>query len=256
MPSTEILSLYPNLQILVRPPHRPLFRSLTFNFDATCPPLFSLRRLDWWNHADASRSGGINSLIAVLCAAPNLEYLFIGIVRAQFSPFHGLGGAGQINLPRLRTLRLSTANSFLLRHIVAQWTLPALGQLGHGHAHHCRGHGRDVGVVRATSSDYMELGKHIRFLLEENIASCLRGCPSLRELNYYVFTTTLPPVDAENIYPSITCIGIHMVEIPFLGELRDEWEHLERHFNVLAGTMFPGLRQLRIYAISDRFLLD
>ncbi|KAJ7045009.1 hypothetical protein C8F04DRAFT_521519 [Mycena alexandri] len=256
MPSTEILSLYPNLHTLVRPPHRPLFSSLTFDFDATCPPLFSLRRLDWWNHAEASRSGGINSLIAVLCAAPNLEYLFIGIVRAQFSPFHGLGGTGQIiDLPHLRTLRLSTTTALLLRQIVAQWTLPALDNLVMDTP--MLGVGTDVMWESfGPQLRVMELGKHIRFLLEENIASCLRGCPSLHELNYYIFTTMLPEVDAENIYPSITSIAINMAEVALLGELRDEWEHLERHFNIFAGTMFPSLRQLRIYAMSERFLLD
>ncbi|KAJ7157143.1 hypothetical protein C8R46DRAFT_909197 [Mycena filopes] len=253
--STEILSLCPNLQMLVRPPHQPdPFQSLRFDFDTTCPPLLSLRRLDWWNFPEASRSGGINSLLAVLTAAPNLEYLFIGIVRAQFAdPFYTVGAA-QIDLPRLRTLRLSTATALLVRHIVTRWTLPALENLvldtpivGLGEDMMWDSLGPQLKVV--------EFGKHLRFLLNENLASCLRGCPSLRELDYYVFTTSLPE-GAWDEHPSVTSIGIHLAEIPFLGAVRDEWEHLERHFEIFAGGMFPNLRQLRIYGPPEDILTD
>ncbi|KAJ7166925.1 hypothetical protein C8R46DRAFT_1095548, partial [Mycena filopes] len=164
MQSTEILSLCPNLQTLVRPPHQlDPFQSLRSDFDTTCPPLLSLRRLDWWNFPEASCSGGINSLLAVLSAAPNLEYLLIGIVRTH------------------------TATALLVRHIVSRWTLPALENLV-----------LDAPIV-GLGEDMMwesldqvgpqlkvvEYGKHLRFLLNENLApGYLRGCPSLRELDY------------------------------------------------------------------------
>ncbi|KAJ6541816.1 hypothetical protein B0H19DRAFT_325848 [Mycena capillaripes] len=257
MPSTEILSLW-NIEVLVRPPHRPSpLKVLRFDFDANCPPLGSLKRLDWWNHSEAARSGGINSLTGVLAAAPNLEYLFIGILRPSYTPFPGLSGV-RIYLPHLRTLRLSMASALLLRHIVCQWTLPALDRLV-----------MDTPMMPPAGMDMLwetlgprlavvEFGKHVRFLLDRSFASCLRGCPSLREVDYYLFTTVPPDTDVEAgaVYPSVTSIGVHMAEIPFLEDIRPEWEHFERHFNAFAGEMFPNLRQVRVFGMLERVLRD
>jgi hypothetical protein len=257
MPSTEILSMYPNLAVLVRPPLRPSpLHTLRFDFDATCPPLVSLKRLDWWNHAEASRTGGINSLTTVLTAAPNLEYLFIGVVRPNFTPFHGLGAA-RICLPRLRTLRLSMASALLLRHVMCRWTLPALDRLvvdtpvAYG--------AMDIlWEALGPQLRVVEFGKHVRFLLDRSFAACLNGCPSLRELNYYLFTTTPPNTDVEagTVYPSVMSIGVHMADIAFLEDVQDEWEHLGRHFDVFAGGMFPSLCRLRIFGMLERMRRD
>ncbi|KAF7347367.1 hypothetical protein MVEN_01492500 [Mycena venus] len=240
MASTQILAFYPNLEVLVRPLHRPSpFRSLRFDFDATCPPLVSLRRLDWWNHAEAARSGGINSLTTVLAAAPNLEYLFVGVVRPNFTPFHGLGAA-RICLPNLRTLRLSMASALLLRHIVVRWSLPALDHLVVDSP--LAAGGMDmIWEVLGPQLTVVEFGKHVRFLLEHHISSCLQGCPSLREIDYYLFTTVPPERDSEQmtVYPSVTSIGIHMAEIPFLEDVQDEWEHMGRHFDTFVGGDVP-----------------
>ncbi|KAJ6486080.1 hypothetical protein C8R47DRAFT_980085 [Mycena vitilis] len=259
MPSTEILSLYPNLSVLVRPPLRPSLplRSLRFDFEATCPPLHSLKRLDWWNYSEAARSGGINSLTGVLAAAPNIEYLFIGVLRPSFTPFPGLGGE-RICLPYLRTLRLSMASALLLRHIVCRWSMPMLDRLV-----------MDMPMMPPAGMDMLwetlgpqlavvEFGKHVRFLLDRSLASCLRGCSSLRELDYYVFTTVPPDtdVDTEAVYPSVTSICIHMAEVPFLEDIRDEWEHLGRHIDAFAGDMLPNLRRLRIFGMLERFVQD
>jgi hypothetical protein len=256
IPSTEILSLYPNLEVLVRPLYRPSpFRSLRFDFDATCPPLLSLKRLDWWNHAEAARSGGINSLTTVLAAAPNLEYLFVGVARPNFTPFHGLGAA-RISLPRLRTLRLSMASALLIRHIVVRWSLTALDRLVVDSP--LAAGGMDMlWEVLGPQLKVVEFGKHVRFLLEYHLTSCLGRCPSLREINYYLFTTVPPEMDAEQetaVYPSVTSIGIHMAEIPFLEDVQDEWEHMERHFDAFASGMFPNLRHLRIFGMQERVL--
>ncbi|KAJ6520372.1 hypothetical protein C8R45DRAFT_954932 [Mycena sanguinolenta] len=256
MPSTEILALYPNLEVLVRPLHRPSpFRSLRFDFDATCPSLLSLKRLDWWNHAEAARSGGINSLTTVLVAAPNLEYLFVGVVRPNFTPFHGLGAA-RICLPRLRTLRLSMASALLLRHIVVRWSLPALDHLVVD-SPLAAGGIEMIWEVLGPQLAVVEFGKHVRFLLENHLTACFRLCPSLREIDYYLFTTVPPEMDPEQtVYPSVTSIGIHLAEIPFLEEVQDEWEHMGRHFHAFGAGMFPNLRQLRIFGMPDRVLKD
>ncbi|KAJ7492094.1 hypothetical protein FB451DRAFT_1216958 [Mycena latifolia] len=251
MPSTEMLRLCPNIEVLVRPPHIYGQRSLRFDFDASCPALASLKRLEWWHQWDAARSGGINSLTAVLAAAPNLEYLFVGGV-PNGTPFHGL--VQPIYLPNLHTLRLSINNAMLLHAIAHRWALPAVNHLV-----------LDAPVVGIMGMlwetlgpqlEYVEFGRHLRFLLDEALTPCLRGCPSLHELNYYLFITAPPEVGAEAVYPAVTSIGINMSENAFLGDAQHEWEHLERHFDALAGDMFPNLRRLRIFAVMEHMRVD
>ncbi|KAJ7508547.1 hypothetical protein B0H11DRAFT_1965581 [Mycena galericulata] len=253
MPSTQILRLCPNLEVLVRPPYAPNpRRQLRFEFDATCPPLASLKRLDFWNHFDASRSGGINSLTAVLSVAPNLEYLFIGGGIAN-SAFYGL--AKQVYLPRLRTLRLRIANALLLRDLVQRWTMPALDNL----------------VMDSPVADMsmdmvweelgprlrtVELGRHMRFLLDQTLMPCLQGCLALQELNYHILITMPPEASPEAVFPSVTSIGIHFSENPYLEDRRAEWEHVERHFDAFAGGMFPSLRRVYVYWARESILAD
>lgn len=256
MRSTAILRLCPNIEVLVRPPYAPTpLRHLKFEFDATCPPLASLKRLDFWNHIEASRSGGINSLTAVLTAAPNLEYLFIG--GGVSGAFYGLA-AVQVYLPRLRTLRLSIANALLLRDIIHRWTLPALDNL----------------VVDSPMPDMsmdmmwetlgpqlrvVEFGRHLRFLLNQTLTTCLKGCPSVHSIHYYLFIThsyAEAGPDADAVFPSVTSIGIHLSENPFLGDKRAEWEHLEQHFNAFTGGMFPNLKRLRLFSPRKAILTD
>ncbi|KAJ6601279.1 hypothetical protein DFH09DRAFT_1020616 [Mycena vulgaris] len=253
LPSTEVLGLCPNLEVLVRPPHsHTSSRRLRFEFDATCPALVSLKRLEWWNNWEASRTGGINSITAVLLATPNLEYLFIGGVPYSTAPFYGL--VPQIHLPSLRTLRLSINNAMLLQHIVHRWALPALNTMV-----------LDSPIVGAMDMiwetlgpqlEFVEFGRHIRFLLDPALTPCLQGCPSLREINYYVFLTAPPELAPGTDYPSVTSIGINMLGNAFLEETRAEWDHLAQHFDALAGSMFPNLRRLRLFAASEWLLAD
>ncbi|KAJ7103004.1 hypothetical protein B0H15DRAFT_188237 [Mycena belliarum] len=254
MSSTEILSLCPNLEILVRPPyvygHSPL-RGLRFDFDASCPPLLSLKRVDWWHQWEAARSGGINSLTSVLAAAPNLEYLFVGGVPCG-PPFHGL--VEHIYLPNLHTLRLSINNAMLLHHIVHKWALPALNKLVLDSP--ILGVMDMLWEVLGPQLEFVEFGKHLRFLLDQALTPCLEGCPSLREISYYLFITTAPNMSPETVYPSITSIDINMSENAFLGDIQHEWEHLERHFEGLAGDMFPNLRLLRVFSMAERMRAD
>ncbi|KAJ7110354.1 hypothetical protein C8R43DRAFT_1042363 [Mycena crocata] len=261
MPCTEVLRLCPNLEVLVRPLYATsLVRNLRFDFDATCPPLLSLKRLDWFNYREASRSGGINSLTEVLSAAPNLEYLFIGEPRrGDFTPFHGL--AGSIYLPSLRTLRLHISNVLLLRHITHRWAMPELENLVVDAP-------PIVGVNSMESMSMIwealgpqlrvvEFGKHLRFLLDQTLTPCLEGCPALHELNYYIFITS-PPImdDPRAVYESITSIGVHLSETPFLGDTQEEWVQLEQHFNAFAGDMFPNLRHLRLFGMQEWMFVD
>ncbi|KAJ7044981.1 hypothetical protein C8F04DRAFT_1026238 [Mycena alexandri] len=250
--STNMLELYPNLQILIRPPHRQSpFQTLRYDFDTTCPPLFSLRRLDWWHYSDASRTGGINSLMDVLSAAPNLEYLFVGVEHWQptYFPHPPLL---HIHLTSLRTLRLSVRRQWVrvMDHIL-KLSLPALETL----------------IIDAAVADermtvmwetfgsqfrVVEFGKGVRFGSGLTCLQTLQTCPSLRELNYYLFKTPLPETGPDIVYPSLTSIGFHVGDIsPAEWELV-EWEFLEQHFNVLVGGMLPDLRHLRVFGAGEQ----
>ncbi|KAJ7201345.1 hypothetical protein GGX14DRAFT_656373 [Mycena pura] len=257
MPSTEILGLCPNLEVLVRPPYAlyPM-QTLRFEFDATCPSLASLKRLDWWNHMEAARSGGINSLTAVLAVAPNIEYLFIGATQFRFTmvPQHGLSGA-PIKLPHLRTLRLNILNALLLHHIVYRWDLPALDNLVLDSP--LVGAGNDVlWEVLGPRLDVVEFGRHVRFLLDQHLVPCLRGCPKLRELNYYLFAMAPPEMEPGESFPSVSSIKIQMSGTTFLDGEKEECAHFERHFDIFTGGIFPNLRRLLIFGMRQSVLKD
>ncbi|KAJ7757533.1 hypothetical protein B0H16DRAFT_1721264 [Mycena metata] len=106
----ELLPLFSSLQVLVKPPTLRWGSKLA----APCPSLVSLKRLDWWSAFLASQSGGIHSLLAVVLAAPNLEYVFIRESR-RIPSF--LDPAIRINLRKLHTLRLNMSSFGIIRHI-------------------------------------------------------------------------------------------------------------------------------------------
>ncbi|KAJ7201343.1 hypothetical protein GGX14DRAFT_571460 [Mycena pura] len=224
----------------------------------TCKPmpsteiLASLKRLDWWNHMEAARSGGINSLTAVLAVAPNIEYLFIGAT--QMVPQHGLSGA-PIKLPHLRTLRLNILNALLLHRIVYRWDLPALDNLVLDSP--LVGAGNDVlWEVLGPRLDVVEFGRHVRFLLDQHLVPCLRGCPKLRELNYYLFAMAPPEMEPGESFTSVSSIKIQMSGTTFLDGEKEECAHFERHFDTFTGGNFPNLRRLLIFGMRQSVLKD
>ncbi|KAF7302947.1 hypothetical protein MKEN_01257200 [Mycena kentingensis (nom. inval.)] len=248
MPSTEILGRCSNLEVLVRPPlARSLFGGPRFEFDATCPSLSKLRRLDWWYHAEASRSGGINSLAAVLALAPNIEYLFVGGATNSFAvAFYRLDN-NPIYLPRLRTLRINIANAVLLRHIMYHWAVPVLENLV-------------LDVPFATDLLWealgprltgVEFGKHVQFLAEDHLGACLRGCPAVRELNYHILITAPPVLNADvDVFPALESLGVHLTDVPRLEDEAEEWASLARHFDAFCTDAFPNLRTLKLFGLT------
>ncbi|KAJ7757512.1 hypothetical protein B0H16DRAFT_1536889 [Mycena metata] len=224
---TQMLELYPNLQILIRPPHRQSpFQTLKYDFETTCPPLFSLKRLVWWHYTDASRTGGINALLDVLSAAPNLEYLFIGVEHSQpaYLPHPPLL---HIRLASLRTLRLSA---------VHHWVRVL----------------EDNPQTFGSQLTVVELGENIHFNSALSCLQPLQTCPSLRELDYHIFSTPLPETGPDVVYPSLTSIGFHVGDYSPAEWEHWEWEFLEKHFNVFMGPMFPNLRRFRIFEMPDK----
>ncbi|KAH8987380.1 hypothetical protein EDB86DRAFT_3082292 [Lactarius hatsudake] len=128
-PALALLALLPHLEVLVRPPIRPLHaRSGAFDFPPDAPALPALRRLEWafdWT-GNAARTGGINALDDVLRAAPVLHEL----VLAGPMPLTALR-QHRLSLRALRTLVLADAAAAcpLVARQISYWALPALETL-------------------------------------------------------------------------------------------------------------------------------
>ncbi|KAF8204435.1 hypothetical protein K438DRAFT_560952 [Mycena galopus ATCC 62051] len=128
---------------------------------------------------------------------------------------------------------------------------------GRGLAPGRRRHGHDMGGAGSAARRRRVRKARFLQLLEYHLTACLRRCPSLREINYYLFTTVPPEMDLEEaVYPSVESISIHMAEIPFLEDVQDEWEHMRRHFEAFSSGMFPNLRYLPIFGMPARVLKD
>ncbi|KAF5384987.1 hypothetical protein D9615_001184 [Tricholomella constricta] len=240
-PSIEILGHCVNLETLVRP--RLLVpETLQCHFEAAQLPLISLKRLDWWYHPEAERSGGINSLSVALEGTPNLQYLSVG---GAVGHRHHLNGASHLTLSKLRTLRLFGSNGLFLRGLAGLWSLPALtnvivdfplAQMGLSH----------VWEAFGAQLQRVEFGKHVRFLLDDHVADCLKGCPNLEELNFFLFFTMVPS-PSQIRHASITTIRLHAAVNQLLQDGTAVCDHIENHFKVLMSDTFPSLRTIVLY---------
>ncbi|KAF8640757.1 hypothetical protein AX17_000407 [Amanita inopinata Kibby_2008] len=201
----------------------------------------SLQCLEWWHNDEAEPSGGINSLCAVLCGVPRLRYLFIRGLVGQTR----ISLSRAISLPELTTLRLHVVDGLLLHQVVRNWSLPALsclildtpGLVAQGLFFIWKMFGPQLRTV--------EFGKHLRFLINDVITSCLRGCPQLEEINYYVLFTASPNLPES--HGSLHTVGLHAAVNSFLVEPGSVWSLLEQHFEALLGGHLPSLRRIDLY---------
>ncbi|KAJ7757522.1 hypothetical protein B0H16DRAFT_666348, partial [Mycena metata] len=229
--SIAILALCPNIEVLIQPQHPPLSNPF-LEFNALSPQLPSLKRLEWWNYG-----AGFNTLLSVLSAAPNLEYLFLGLpgfALVNSIPAH----TPDIHLPSLRTLRLSillTPASEYLTRAISKWSLPSLDTLVSD---------LPLGLNKVWTSH----GSRLRVVeLEEYDIPCLQGCPALRELNCSLPTS---PLRGESTsYTSVTTIQYHAASKSLTPG------YLEQHFLPLQ-LWFPNLECLRIYGPLAALLVD
>ena len=270
----DVLELCSSLQVLVRTAD-PL-TPITYDFATpTCPPLPALRRLDWWHHNEAARTGGINSLTDVLAAAPALEYLSVG---GELWPSYLHAPAAPVALPKLATLRFRRANAFFVLNLCRAVAggadpaaadgraLPALRHLVFDHVGHAEMYWPLWAAAGATVRT-AELGPSLRFFVQDFLACVFAGAPALEALNYYVHFTHPPCADpAAAAAPvcameSLRTVGLHAHPTQFhrVGDPA-YWTHLEKHFAALAGPAFPALREVRLYgdwsatAADDEFV--
>lgn len=245
--AASVLKSCSQLEVLVRPiPSR--MDDLRFELPAEeCPPLGSLKRLDWWHHNDAARSGGVNALTDVLRAAPNLQYVSLGgdlwLSSLQRTP---------IALPALTTLRIRRMNVLFLQQI-CRWSLPSLTNVvidTHSNQSLLEGFWSTFGDQIRT----VELGKSLRFYLCDMVYYALANCANLEELSYYVQFTSPPHLLAEE-HRALATVRLHAAENAFFTDKLDGgdelWEHLDGHFSLFARPVFPALKRVVLHGNWD-----
>lgn len=250
MPCVEVLKLCPELEVLVRPGPRsfPRHYQPSFEFDADNLPPLSLKRLDWWHHNEAARTGGLNNLDSVLRSAPQIQYLSVG-----GDLWLGLLSPEPLYLPALDTLRLRQMNKLLLFQI-CRWSLPSLTHViaDTPVKHRALENLWDAFGLQIRT---VELGQNLSYFVTNNISSILARCPNLEELNYYIYFARPPTL--EETHESLTCIRLH-ARGSFLPP-EAAWFHSGEHFAVFCGERLPSLKRIILYGdwgssiADDRF---
>ncbi|KAL1722344.1 hypothetical protein EV715DRAFT_247538 [Schizophyllum commune] len=242
--SVDILKSCPNLEVLVRPPvNTP--EPLEFEFEADDVAWPSLRRLDWYGHGEAERTGGVNSLHSVLHNAPSLRYLLVGSVGQSGAAPSGVA-PGNLCLPHLETLRLDGVNGTLLHQICSRWALPALTHV----VLDSPALGLDIDAVWDAFGDQLEIvecGRHMRFLFGDVLTPCLGRCPNLEELNYHVFYTSAPASVESICHKGLKTVGLHAAVNKVFSKPAEIWAHLQSHVDFIASDALPGLKTINLY---------
>ncbi|KAF8963911.1 hypothetical protein BDZ97DRAFT_1919442 [Flammula alnicola] len=236
--SLEILRLCPSLHTLLRPQHS-ILDGLRFDYEAEGITLPSLRRLEWWHHNEAERSGGINSLGDVLRSAPGLRYLFIG----------GVVGANRIctepiDLPELKTLRLHIRSGLLFHGIISRWSLPSLTHIVMDSPPVKEGLDA-IWEIFGHQLEKVEFGNHVRFLMSDTLSPCLKGCPNLKQLDYYLFFTS--SAEDTQVHSNLTAVGLHAHVNSLLADGSTAWNLVEHHFDILCGANLSALQKVVLY---------
>ncbi|KAF9819763.1 hypothetical protein IEO21_01854 [Rhodonia placenta] len=247
--AVRILESCPRLEVLIRiGPFRPE-ADLRFEFPTDCPPLPSLKRLDWWHVNEAARSGGINRLGDVLQAAPNLEYLSLGgyLMFCHMQP-------ADISLPQLTTLRILRMNVLCVAQ-TCRWSMPALRNLIIDTV-------EDIGIMDGFWGTFgeqirtVELGHSLSYYVYDTLSYILPGCPRLEVLNYYVHFTAVPTALSKTSN-TLTTIGLHAHPNLLLPpESSEYWKRIQDHFAMLCGPSFSALKRVILYGAWDTVIDD
>ncbi|EMD38464.1 hypothetical protein CERSUDRAFT_32243, partial [Gelatoporia subvermispora B] len=243
--AVEMLRCCQHLQVLMRPGPYHLSRPdqvLRFDFPAgDCPSFTSLKRLDWWHHNEAARSGGINSLPDTLRATPNLQYLSLG-----GEIWMNFLRVADLELPCLTTLRLRRMNVLFIRQ-VCHWYMPQL-------KHVIIDGLVDIAILESFWEKFgeqiqtVELGNNLKFYVSDALTPIISGCPHLEELYYYINFTT-KPTNLRDEQSSLRTVGLHALAnaASHLADSPPYWEHIEGHFALFSQSRFPNLEKILLY---------
>ncbi|RDX56499.1 hypothetical protein OH76DRAFT_392299 [Lentinus brumalis] len=235
--SVDTLALCSSLEVLVRTADA--LTTFAYEFNIQCPPLPSLKRIDWWHHNEATRTGGINSLTRVLEVSPNVEYLSVG---GELWATYLL--TARVHLPHLTTLRFRRVNTFFVLTL-CRWTFPSLRHVIFDNI-------LDGDLFWAFWTTFgsqirtVELGISLKFYIQDFLEYVFSGCTQLEELNYYVHFTHPPSTH----WPQNTLktVGLHAHPNSFFRVGTAEyWEHVGRHLEAFASPAFPALRRVLLY---------
>lgn len=234
-------NLCANVKTLVRP-RLPLPECLSSKFGMVDLPALQLERLDWHYYNDAERSGGLNSLRAVLLHSERLQYLSIG-------GFIGFGyflmDTTTLALLELQTLRLNVNSTLFLRRLVNHWHLPSL---------HCivldiplsEDGMQDLWKAFGRQLRTVEFGKSMDFLSADHVSDCLNGCPILNEIYVYALFTTIPNITTNHV--NISTIGLNAAANSSLEEEDGEDKMAMKAFlDCISVQAYPSLRQMHLH---------
>ncbi|TCD66006.1 hypothetical protein EIP91_001906 [Steccherinum ochraceum] len=243
--AVTILTRCPSLEVLSRPSmvYGSQGEFELFEYAAEdCPPLPSLKRLDWWHRNDAARSGGVNCLVDVLQAAPNITYLSLegelGLSVMQLN--------SEIVLAGLTTLRLRRVNMLFILQI-SKWSFPSLETVildGYTNTFMLQ----NVGSAFGGRLKRLELGRSLRFYINDVLSHIFEWCPTLEEINYYAYFTYAPDL-LPAPHQHLTAVGLHGVKNPiFMDHEPHHWHHLEAHFaTYCVAESYLALRTIRLH---------
>ncbi|TFK26702.1 hypothetical protein FA15DRAFT_615363 [Coprinopsis marcescibilis] len=252
-PYLGILRSCPTIEVLVRPAvefERSMRDSLKFTYEPGMVDFPCLKRLEWWNESYGVNSSGVNSLGLVLQNAPNLRYL----VLASFGEgSQAVTDEVPVDLPNLDTLRLNGVSAIPMFYIITRWNLPSLSRLI-----------LDVPVIgplfpqfsdlMGSQLQVLELGKHVRFMMKDEVCAYLRTCPNLKEINYHVYFTAVPePTDEVDVFPMVETVGLSSASNMMVLAEDARWEMVQGHINFLAGKSLPRLKRVVLHGKWEMF---
>ncbi|KZP25364.1 hypothetical protein FIBSPDRAFT_388736 [Athelia psychrophila] len=235
----------PNLNILrLSPPSpRPGEHTACDESDSDGIPFPPLKRLDWWNIPDATRSSDINSLYNVLLNTPHIQYLTLG------------GSYGEINtqfpvhLPEVTTLNFQRSDMEFAQQILALWSMPALTHLIYTGVSN---YFMFMALVQKFGAQLrtLELSRSMQFCTTDYLWPALTEGRALHEIGYFVNSTLIPRRTLNGtawvaINGSVRVVRLHG-QLAFADE-KLIWDHLEEHFAFLAGAALPALETVVLH---------
>ncbi|KAG1766401.1 hypothetical protein EDD22DRAFT_978445 [Suillus occidentalis] len=237
----QILQYCPQLETLVRPFMSASPDSVRYEFPTRSHSFLNLKRLEWWHYNDATRSGGINSLLDVLRHSPNLQYLVVGgemLISAQTG--------NVLELPALKTLRLRRINPLFV-HQICQWRLPSLVHIVVDFPLEQNAL-ETIWQVFGARLCTVEFARHVGFLLSDQITRFLT-------FNYFLNFTSPPPIFGQQC--ALQCISLHAFPCGMVTDMiTAAQERLRLHLAFLSRSSFPALRRIILYGDWGNMILD